>query len=121
MRSLLRLPSQCDQHFDRFTVVHCPVALRNLIESRDSIEDPTGLNPSVKNVCEQFLDVGTRRRNAATDRHVASERRQSPRNRFMLRETHTAHRTARACDVERSNSREIMADTFENRMGAEAP
>src|SRR5215218_4068345 len=53
--------SELDQDFDRFPFVHRPVAVGNLVEAHDPVEDSAGFDPALEDVRYKLLDVGADR------------------------------------------------------------
>jgi hypothetical protein len=49
------------QDLERLALVHRAVAVRHLVERTDAVEDAVGLDPSLKHVGQQLLDVGAYR------------------------------------------------------------
>src|SRR5438128_975645 len=96
--------------FDRLALVHPPVAVGNLLEADDPVEDAAGLDPSLQDIGEQLLDVRADRGGAAADRDVVVERRLRGGNRLVMGDTDTSHGATRTGDTDRGADGLVGAD-----------
>src|SRR4029453_15058615 len=106
--------------FDRRTLVHRPVAVGNLVEADDPVEDPTGRDSALEDVGEKFVDIRTDWGRAPTDGDVTVESRLPGRGSLVVGHADPSDGTTRADDADRRAEGFVAADAFENGAGAEA-
>jgi hypothetical protein len=85
---------ELDHDLDRLAVVHRPVAIRHPVEFRYSVEDTAWLDPPVKDVRQQLVDVGAGRGRPAAHSDVLPEGDASCQC-VVLRHTDPADRATR--------------------------
>src|SRR5581483_3369350 len=118
--SLVDEPLRPDHNLERLALVHRPVTVGHPVKVCDEVEDAARIDPALKNIRQQFLDVSANRRGAAAYGNVVIKRWLCSQHCLALGNANATHCAAWTRDADRSEQRLIGADAFEYRVDAEA-
>src|SRR5205823_10572430 len=97
--------SKLDHDLECLAFVHRAVAVGDLVEADDPVEDAARIDAAFEDIRQQLLDVGAHRRGAAAHADVVVEGRLRGRHGLVLGDANAADRATRTRDLDRGELR----------------